>query len=141
MQTSIEQVIENFKTLVEANFDEINVVDFQKYGDAGLDKNGVQLIYDLEDNLGTYDLNVDTLNVHFEILDLLSTIQDPDERRKFVISDCNSIGSMLVSYIRNESAFSIQDSVNVTKVEKRYKDGLGGVEFNLTFTLQKTCLV
>ena len=139
MQTSIKQVVENLKVIVEANFTEITFVDFQKYADKGLDKKGVRLIYSLDDT-ATLGIQTDLIPIKFEMLDLLETLDDADERIKEVLSDTFSISSMLVDYLA-KNGYRFQETVSVAKVDKRYKDGLGGWEFNLLINLQKTCLV
>jgi len=139
MQTSIKQIIENIKFVVKTNFTEINYVDFEKYSDRGLDKTGVRLVYSLADSM-TFNLQVDTFALKFEMLDLINTIGNEDERRKEVISDCFGIASMFVDYLKRYGYY-FPDSVAVTTVHKRYKDGLGGVEFTINFDLQKTCLI
>ena len=139
MQTSIKQIIENIKFVVKSNFTEINYVDFEKYSDRGLDKTGVRLVYSLADSM-TFNLQVDTFALKFEMLDLINTIGNEDERRKEVISDCFGIASMFVDYLKRYGYY-FPDSVAVTTVHKRYKDGLGGVEFTINFDLQKTCLI
>ena len=75
-----------------------------------------------------------------EMLDLINTIDNEDERRKEVISDCFGISSMFVDYLK-KNGYYFPDSISVNTVHKRYKDGLGGVEFTINFDLQKTCLV
>ena len=72
MQTSIKQIIENIKFVVKSNFTEINYVDFEKYSDRGLDKTGVRLVYSLADSM-TFNLQVDTFALKFEMLDLINT--------------------------------------------------------------------
>lgn len=139
MQTSIKQVVENIKVLVTANFPEITFVDFSRYADKGLDKKGVRLVYSLSDTM-TFNLHTDLISLEFEMLDLLTTLGDEDERIKEVTSDTRDIASMLVDYLK-KNGYYFQDSVNVTKVSKKYKDGLGGVAFTLNFNLQKTCLL
>jgi len=139
MQTSIKQIIENIKVVVETNFTEINYVDFEKYSDKGLDKTGVRLVYSLADTM-TFNLQVDTFALKFEMLDLINTIGNEDERRKEVISDCFGIASMFVDYLKRYGYY-FPDSISVNTVHKRYKDGLGGVEFTINFDLQKTCLI
>jgi len=139
MQTSIKQIIENIKVLVETNFTEINYVDFEKYSDKGLDKTGVRLVYSLADTM-VMNLQVDTFALKFEMLDLINTIGNQDERRKEVISDCFGIASMFVDYLK-KNGYYFPDSISANTVHKRYKDGLGGVEFTINFDLQKTCLV
>tara|TARA_R110001606_G_scaffold357686_1_gene509149 strand:+ start:34 stop:453 length:420 start_codon:yes stop_codon:yes gene_type:complete len=139
MQTSIKQIIENIKVVVKTNFTEINYVDFEKYADKGLDKTGVRLVYSLADTM-TFNLQVDTFALKFEMLDLINTIGNEDERRKEVISDCFGISSMFVDYLKRYGYY-FPDSIAVTTVHKRYKDGLGGVEFTINFDLQKTCLI
>ena len=139
MQTSIKQVVENLKVIVQDNFTEITFVDFQKYADKGLTKEGVRLIYSLNDT-ATFDMQVDLVAIKFEMLDLLNTLGDADERIKEVLSDTFGISSMLVDYLR-KNGYRFQETVSVAKVDKRYKDGLGGWEFTLIFNLQKTCLV
>ena len=139
MQTSIKQIVENIKVLVETNFTEINYVDFEKYADKGLDKTGVRLVYSLADTM-TLNLQVDTFALKFEMLDLISTIDNEDERRKEVISDCFGIASMFVDYLK-KNGYYFPDSISANTVHKRYKDALGGVEFTINFDLQKTCLV
>ena len=139
MQTSIKQIIENIKVVVETNFTEINYVDFEKYSDKGLDKTGVRLVYSLADTM-TFNLQVDTFALKFEMLDLINTIGNEDERRKEVISDCFGIASMFVYYLKRYGYY-FPDSISVNTVHKRYKDGLGGVEFTINFDLQKTCLI
>ena len=139
MQTSIKQIIENIKVVVETNFTEINYVDFEKYVDKGLDKTGVRLVYSLADSM-TFNLQVDTFALKFEMLDLINTIDNEDERRKEVISDCFGIASMFVDYLK-KNGYYFPDSIQVNTVDKRYKDGLGGVEFTINFDLQKTCLI
>jgi hypothetical protein len=139
MQTSIKQIIENIKFVVKSNFTEINYVDFEKYSDRGLDKTGVRLVYSLADSM-TFNLQVDTFALKFEMLDLINTIGNEDERRKEVISDCFGIASMFVDYLKRYGYY-FPDSISVNTVHKRYKDGLGGVEFTINFDLQKTCLI
>jgi len=139
MQTSIKQIIENIKEVVQTNFTEINYVDFEKYSDKGLDKTGVRLVYSLADTM-TFNLQVDTFALKFEMLDLINTIGNEDERRKEVISDCFGIASMFVDYLKRYGYY-FPDSISVNTVHKRYKDGLGGVEFTINFDLQKTCLL
>tara|TARA_R110000803_G_scaffold181564_1_gene243974 strand:+ start:221 stop:640 length:420 start_codon:yes stop_codon:yes gene_type:complete len=139
MQTSIKQIIENIKVVVKGNFTEINYVDFEKYSDKGLDKTGVRLVYSLADSM-TLNLQIDTFGLKFEMLDLINTIGNEDERRKEVISDCFGISSMLVDYLKRYGYY-FPDSIQVNTVHKRYKDGLGGVEFTINFDLQKTCLI
>jgi len=139
MQTSIKQIIENIKVVVKTNFTEINYVDFEKYSDKGLDKTGVRLVYSLADTM-TFNLQVDTFALKFEMLDLINTIGNEDERRKEVISDCFGIASMFVDYLKRYGYY-FPDSISVNTVHKRYKDGLGGVEFTINFDLQKTCLI
>jgi len=139
MQTSIKQIVENIKVLVTANFTEITFVDFARYADKGLDKKGVRLIYSLADTM-SFNMQTDLISLDFEMLDLLETNQNPDDRIKEVTSDTFAISSMLVDYLK-KNGYYFQDSVNVTKVPKKYKDGLGGVAFTLTFNLQKTCLL
>ena len=139
MQTSIKQIIENIKVVVKTNFTEINYVDFEKYSDKGLDKTGVRLVYSLADTM-TFNLQVDTFALKFEMLDLIGTVGNEDERRKEVVSDCFGIASMFVDYLKRYGYY-FPDSISVNTVHKRYKDGLGGVEFTINFDLQKTCLI
>lgn len=139
MQNQIKEIKEGIESLVRANFDEITHVQFTSSPDRSLDKKGVSLYFDLSDAL-TSDLNVDTVSFSFEMLDLLSTIGSEDKRRLEVISDTFAISSMLISYLKS-NGYYFQDSVSISKVEKRYKDGLGGVEFTISFNLQKTCLI
>tara|TARA_R100000951_G_scaffold36059_1_gene30568 strand:+ start:925 stop:1344 length:420 start_codon:yes stop_codon:yes gene_type:complete len=139
MQTSIKQIIENIKEVVQTNFTEINYVDFEKYSDKGLDKTGVRLVYSMADSM-TFNLQVDTFALKFEMLDLINTVGNEDERRKEVISDCFGIASMFVDYLKRYGYY-FPDSISVNTVHKRYKDGLGGVEFTINFDLQKTCLI
>ena len=139
MQNQIKEIKEGIESLVRANFDEITHVQFTSSPDRSLDKKGVSLYFDLSDAL-TSDLNVDTVSFSFEMLDLLSTIESEDKRRLEVISDTFAISSMLISYLKS-NGYYFQDSVSISKVEKRYKDGLGGVEFTISFNLQKTCLI
>tara|TARA_R110000851_G_scaffold58782_3_gene136283 strand:+ start:206 stop:625 length:420 start_codon:yes stop_codon:yes gene_type:complete len=139
MQNQIKEIKEGIESLVRDNFDEITFVQFTSSPDRSLDKKGVSLYFDLSDAL-TSDLNVDTVSFSFEMLDLLSTIGSEDKRRLEVISDTFSISSMLISYLKS-NGYYFQDSVSISKVEKRYKDGLGGVEFTISFSLQKTCLI
>tara|TARA_R110001632_G_scaffold40436_1_gene101437 strand:- start:1557 stop:1976 length:420 start_codon:yes stop_codon:yes gene_type:complete len=139
MQNQIKEIKEGIESLVRANFDEITFVQFTSSPDRSLDKKGVSLYFDLSDAL-TSDLNVDTVSFSFEMLDLLSTIGSEDKRRLEVISDTFAISSMFISYLKS-NGYYFQDSTNISKVEKRYKDGLGGVEFTISFNLQKTCLI
>ena len=139
MQNQIKEIKEGIESLVRANFDEITYVQFTSSPDRSLDKKGVSLYFDLSDAL-TSDLNVDTVSFSFEMLDLLSTIGSEDKRRLEVISDTFAISSMFISYLKS-NGYYFQDSVSISKVEKRYKDGLGGVEFTISFNLQKTCLI
>lgn len=139
MHNQIKEIKEGIESLVKANFDEITHVEFTSSPDRSLDKKGVSLYFDLSDTL-TSDLSVDTVSFSFEMLDLLSTIGSEDKRRLEVISDTFAISSMFISYLKS-NGYYFQDSVSISKVEKRYKDGLGGVEFTISFNLQKTCLI
>lgn len=139
MHNQIKEIKEGIESLVRANFDEITHVEFTSSPDRSLDKKGVSLYFDLSDTL-TSDLSVDTVSFSFEMLDLLSTIGSEDKRRLEVISDTFAISSMFISYLKS-NGYYFQDSVSISKVEKRYKDGLGGVEFTISFNLQKTCLI
>lgn len=139
MHNQIKEIKEGIESLVRANFDEITHVEFTSSPDRSLDKKGVSLYFDLSDAL-TSDLSVDTVSFSFEMLDLLSTIGNEDKRRLEVISDTFAISSMFISYLKS-NGYYFQDSVSISKVEKRYKDGLGGVEFTINFNLQKTCLL
>ena len=139
MHNQIKEIKEGIESLVKANFDEITYVEFTSSQDRSLDKKGVSLYFDLSDAL-TSDLSVDTVSFSFEMLDLLSTIGNEDKRRLEVISDTFAISSMFISYLKS-NGYYFQDSVSISKVEKRYKDGLGGVEFTIAFNLQKTCLL
>ena len=47
---------------------------------------------------------------------------------------------MFVDYLKRYGYY-FPDSISVNTVHKRYKDGLGGVEFTINFDLQKTCLI
>ena len=139
IQTSIKQVVENIKVIAQTLFPEIAFVDFAKYHDKGLEKEGVRLVYSLSDSM-SFNMHTDLFSLNFEMLDLLETLQDPDERILEVTSDTRDISSSFVDYLK-KNGYYFQDSVSVTKVDKKYKDGLGGVAFTLDFNLAKTCLV
>ena len=139
IQTSIKQVVENIKVIAQTLFPEIAFVDFAKYHDKGLEKEGVRLVYSLSDSM-SFNMHTDLFSLDFEMLDLLETSQDPDERILEVTSDTRDISSSFVDYLK-KNGYYFQDSVSVTKVDKKYKDGLGGVAFTLDFNLAKTCLV
>jgi|TARA_R110000782_G_C14540554_1_gene383688 hypothetical protein len=139
IQTSIKQVVENIKVIAQTLFPEIAFVDFAKYHDKGLEKEGVRLVYSLSDSM-SFNMHTDLFSLDFEMLDLLETLQDPDERILEVTSDTRDISSSFVDYLK-KNGYYFQDSVSVTKVDKKYKDGLGGVAFTLDFNLAKTCLV
>ncbi len=139
IQTSIKQVVENIKVIAQTLFPEIAFVDFAKYHDKGLEKEGVRLVYSLSDSM-SFNMHTDLFSLDFEMLDLLETLQDPDERILEVTSDTRDISSSFVDYLK-KNGYYFQDSVSVIKVDKKYKDGLGGVAFTLDFNLAKTCLV
>lgn len=138
MQNQIVQIKDSIEEIVNTYFDEVVYCSFTSVPDRLLDKKGVSLYFDISDSLVS-GMQTDTVSFSFEMLDLLSTVGDPEYRRLQVISDCFGISSMFISYLK-ANGFYFEDTVNITKVEKRYKDGLGGVEFTLNFNLQKTCL-
>lgn len=139
MQTQITQIKDSIESIANTYFSEIAYFEFTSSPDRSLDKKGVSLYMDLADTLSS-GTRVDIVGFKFEMLDLLSTIDNEDARRLEVISDCFGIASMFISYLK-VNGFYFEDTVSISKVEKRYKDGLGGVEFTINFNLQKTCLV
>jgi len=139
MQTQIVQIKESIDSIIKDNFTEITFFEFTSSPDRVLDKKGVSLYYNLSDSLNS-GLQTDTVSFEFEMLDLLSTIGNQDKRRLQVISDCFGISSTFISYLQSYG-FYFENNVAISKVEKRYKDGLGGVEFTLNFQLQKTCIL
>ena len=66
IQTSIKQVVENIKVIAQTLFPEIAFVDFAKYHDKGLEKEGVRLVYSLSDSM-SFNMHTDLFSLDFEI--------------------------------------------------------------------------
>ena len=136
MKKSIKQVIESIEAL---SFDEIELIAFEKYPDTNLDKIYPLLTFYLDDAAMTFDRNVNLFNLRFRLLDVVSSQGDKDLRRKEVISDCFGIASGFVEYLRSND-FGMNSVTTATPLSSVLKDGLGGVEFTVTFNIEKICL-
>ena len=136
MKNSIKQVIESIEAL---NFNEIELIAFEKYPDTNIDKIYPLLTFYLDDGQMTFDKNVNLFNLRFRLMDVVSNQGDKDLRRKEVISDCFGIASGFVEHLRGAD-FGVNAVTTATPLSSVLKDGLGGVEFIVTFNIAKICL-
>jgi hypothetical protein len=136
LKNSIKQVIESIEAL---NFNEIELIAFEKYPDTNIDKIYPLLTFYLDDGQMTFDKNVNLFNLRFRLMDVVSNQGDKDLRRKEVISDCFSIASGFVEHLRGAD-FGVNAVTTATPLNSVLKDGLGGVEFTVTFNISKICL-
>lgn len=136
MKTSIKQVIESIEGLT---FDEIRQISFDKYPATNLDKICPFLTFYLDDGAMTFGNNVNTFNLRFRLLDVISDQGDKDLRRKEVISDCFGIASGVVEYLKRND-YGVATVTPASPINSILKDGLGGVEFTVTFNIAKICL-
>ena len=140
--TSIKQTIELIESVLTNQFsNQIVMVNFEKFANTTKAKKYPMVSFYFSDSGAEIQNNTNVCSLEFEFLDVISGLNEKNERRKEVISDMFQVATSFVEYLREESGVLLDYPISITTFDNKYKDGLGGVSFTLNINIARPCLV
>lgn len=136
---SLKQIVEDVIDVITNNSVNIQSVEEVDEIDINMNKSkDFPKVYIATNESGSYDENVNKINVQFFFLDVQTGRLNQNKRSLEIKSDMMLEASMLFDRLQSDG-YSIDFSIPFQPLSGEYNDGLAGVECTVTFNLDKPC--
>ena len=138
---TIKQLIDTIKDAASIDFaDELQAVYYEKYIDTQDTKAFPRLSFFIPDGGLSLGSNSNQAVFTFQFLDLLSGQNKEWEIREELPSDLFDLASRFLTWLYYEKEVNIEYPISVNHVDKKTKDGLTSISFDITINLARPCL-